>query len=209
MHIKIYFNDKPLFLCDEVNKTLEPFRHHDDTILIDEFSTQAVNSMLHEMERPAIHAGIFVHNNLPALQKAIWKKFTVIKAAGGLVHTKKKDILLIFRRGKWDLPKGKLDNGETLEHCATREVGEETGITQIQLKKPLLTTYHTYHESGKFILKESYWFEMITPDNQTLIPQLAENIQEAIWANEAKVKECLLHSFPSVVDVIQHFWQNK
>ena len=165
--------------------------------------------MLHEMERPVIHAGIFVHNNLAALQKAFWKKFMVIKAAGGLVHTKKKDILMIFRRGKWDLPKGKLDAGETLEQCAIREVEEETGITQIQLNKPLLTTYHTYHESGKFMLKESYWFEMTVPDNQTLIPQLAENIQEAIWAGEAKVKECLLHAFPSVVDVIHHFWQSR
>lgn len=205
MYVKIYFNDKPLFLCDEVDKTLDPYLHHDDTVFIDEFSVHAVKSMLHEMEQQKIHAGIYFHNNLAALKKAFWKKFSIVQAAGGLVLNAEKEMLLIFRRGKWDLPKGKLDPGETLAQCALREVEEETSIKNIELKKELITTYHTYHENGKFILKESYWYEMRTGDKQPLIPQATEDILEAIWANDAKTDEYLKNAFPSVVDVINHY----
>jgi 8-oxo-dGTP pyrophosphatase MutT (NUDIX family) len=204
MYLKIYFNDKPLFLCNDVDKTLEPYLHHDDAVFIDEFSTQAVKSMLHEMEQPKIHAGIFYHGNLEELKKAFWKKFTIVHAAGGLVLNKENDRLLIFRRGKWDLPKGKLDPGETLAQCAVREVEEETGLKNTGLEKALLTTYHTYHENGKFILKESHWFEMKANGTEPLTPQTAEDIQQVIWADNNKVDDCLKNAFPSVADVINY-----
>ena len=201
MYIKIYFNDKPLFLCDSIDPELEPYRHHDDAVFIDVFNVHTVKSMLHEMELAKIHAGIFLHPDLEALKKAFWKKFTVIKAAGGLVLNPAGEMLLIFRRGKWDLPKGKLDPGETIEQCALREVREETGIKDVKTDGPLLTTYHTYHESGKFILKESYWYKMHTSD-ASLVPQAEEDITQALWAGAKKVDEALANSFPSIVDVI-------
>jgi ADP-ribose pyrophosphatase YjhB (NUDIX family) len=205
MYIKIYFNDKPLFLCDEVDKTLEPYLHHDDAVFIDEFSIHAIKSMLHEMEQQKIHAGIFYHTNLRELKKAFWKKFTIVQASGGLALNKEKEILMIFRRGKWDLPKGKLEPGETLAQCAIREVEEETGLKNINLKKELITTYHTYHENGKFILKESYWYQMSVSDRQILTPQTKEDIQQAIWASDKKTDECLKNTFPSIVDVINYY----
>jgi 8-oxo-dGTP pyrophosphatase MutT (NUDIX family) len=207
MYIKIYFNNKPLFLCDEVDKTLEPYLHHDDAVFIDEFSTHAVKSMLHEMEQPKVHAGIYYHTSLEELKKTFWKKFTIIKAAGGLVLNKENDLLMIFRRGHWDLPKGKLDPGETLAECAVREVKEETGLTTIELQQELITTYHTYHENGKFILKESYWYQMKVNSAQALIPQTTEDISQAIWADENKTGECLKNAFPSVVDVVTYYRQ--
>jgi ADP-ribose pyrophosphatase YjhB (NUDIX family) len=207
MYIKIYFNNKPMFLCDEVDKTLEPYLHHDDAVYIDEFSTHAINAMLHEMEQPKVHAGIYYNPNLEALKKAFWKKFTVIKAAGGLVFNKENNLLLIFRRGHWDLPKGKLDPGETLAECAVREVQEETGLTNIELQDTLMTTYHTYHENGKFILKESYWYQMKVNSKQLLIPQLSEDIRQAIWADESKTTDCLKDAFSSVVDVVTYYRQ--
>ena len=207
MYIKIYFNNKPLFLCDEVDKTLEPYLHHDDAVFIDEFSTHAVKSMLHEMEQPKVHAGIYYHTSLEELKKTFWRKFTIIKAAGGLVLNKQNDLLMIFRRGHWDLPKGKLDPGETLAECAVREVKEETGLTAIELQQELITTYHTYHENGKFILKESYWYQMKVNSGQVLTPQTTEDIQQAIWANENKTDECLKNAFPSVVDVVTYYRQ--
>jgi hypothetical protein len=120
MFIKIYFNDSPLFLCDEITDEINKYIHHDDAIFIDEFSAPAINSIIHEMLQKKIHAGIFYHNDLEKLKKAFWKKFTIIKAGGGVVYNEKKELLFIFRRGKWDLPKGKLDKGETLEECAVR-----------------------------------------------------------------------------------------
>jgi len=203
MYIKIYFNNKPLFLCDSIDAELEPYRHHDDTMLIDEFSTHALKSMVHEMAQQKIHAGILVHPDLEALKKAFWKKFTVIQAAGGLVLNPAGEILMIFRRGKWDLPKGKLDPGETLEHCALREVNEETGLKGLHSEGFLLTTYHTYHDSGKFFLKESYWYRMKTT-HTALVPQKEEDITQAVWADDKKVDEALTNSFPSIVDVITY-----
>ena len=203
MYLKIYFNDKPLFLCNEIDKTIEPYLHHDDAVFIDEFSSHAVKSMVHEMELQKIHAGILLHTNLEELKKALWKKFTIVQAAGGLVTNLKDEILMILRRGKWDLPKGKLDPGETLEQCAVREVEEETGLGNLTLQRHLLTTYHTYHESGKFILKESYWYKMNIPDEQPLIPQAAEQITEARWVKTSGIKELLHNTFPSVKDVLQ------
>ena len=75
MYIKIYFNDKPLFLCDAMTPEISAYAHHDDAVLIDEFSPHAVNAMIHEMRLAKIHAGIFLHSNLEELRKAFWKKF--------------------------------------------------------------------------------------------------------------------------------------
>ena len=203
MHIKIYFNDKPLFLTDEITPEIEPYAHHDDAVLIDEFSTPGVNSMIHEMRQEKIHAGIFVHHNLPELEKTFRKKFTLVQAGGGLVLNDAGALLMMLRRGKWDLPKGKLDPGETLEACAVREVQEETGLTNVILEKPLIVTYHTYDESGKHILKESHWYLLKAPGKQALIPQSEEQITQLKWVPAAEVKQYVNNTFPSIIDVLQ------
>ena len=73
MYIKIYFNDKPLFLCDKVDETIEPFLHHDDAVFIDDFNSHTVKSMIHEMQVEKVHAGVFFHQDLEALKKAFFK----------------------------------------------------------------------------------------------------------------------------------------
>jgi 8-oxo-dGTP pyrophosphatase MutT (NUDIX family) len=203
MYIKIYFNDKPLFLCDEMTPEITAYAHHDDAVLIDEFSHPAVNSMIHEMRLAKIHAGIFIHKDLVELRKAVWKKFLLVKAGGGLVRNDEGKYLFMLRRGVWDLPKGKLDPGETIEQCAVREVGEETGLRGVQLEGPLLVTYHTYDESGKHILKESHWFRMNASDMSGLKPQQEEQITELRWVDGEEMQVLLRHTFPSVRDVIR------
>jgi len=203
MHVKIYFNDKPLFLCDNIDEVVEPYVHHDDAVFIDELNAHTVKAMIHEMEMEKIHAGVFFHPNLEELKKAFFKKFVLIQAAGGLVKNENNEILLIFRRGKWDLPKGKLDKGESLEECAIREVKEETGLKQIKLTGPLLITYHTYHEGTRFILKESHWYNMTTKSDQSLIPQMEEDITEIKWVKNEELKKYFKNTFPSINDVLQ------
>jgi len=202
MFIKVYFNDKPLFLCDQLNEEINVYAHHDDAILIDEFSTPAVNSMIHEMRQKKIHAGIFVHKDLATLKKAFWKKFLLVQAAGGWVRNEKAETLFMLRRGKWDLPKGKLDKGETLEQCAVREVGEETGLKKIKLDGPLTITYHTYDENGKHILKESHWYRMTAAAGQPIIPQQEEQITELRWVPANGLAPLLKNTFPSIIDVV-------
>jgi 8-oxo-dGTP pyrophosphatase MutT (NUDIX family) len=203
MFIKIYFADKPLFLCDSIDKTIEPFIHHDDAVFIDTLDTHTIKSMIHEMQLEKIHAGVFYHPDLQALKKEFFRKFTLVKAGGGLVMNNNNDVLLIYRRGKWDLPKGKLDKGETIEDCAMREVMEETGLQNVVLESALLVTYHTYHEGTKFILKESHWYAMKVNGEQKLVPQTEEDIVEIKWVKLGDLKNYYHNTFPSVIDVLE------
>jgi len=203
MYLKIYFNNKPLFLCDDVDKSLQPYLHHDDAVFIDELNNNAVNSMVYEMQLPQIHAGIFFHPDLNQLKKAFFKKFTLIYAGGGFVQNEKGQVLMMFRRGKWDLPKGKQDKGETFEACALRETEEETGLKNICLLNPLITTYHTYHEGSRFVLKETQWFTMKVSGKQNLNPQENEGIFELEWVSKDKLEKYQANSFPSVEDVLK------
>jgi len=205
MYIKIYFDDKPLFLCDAVDETIQPFIHHDDAIFIDELDTHTVKTMIHEMEQASVHAGVFYHTSLEELKKAFLKKFTLIQAAGGLVQNEKNELLMIFRRGKWDLPKGKLDKGESLEDCAVREVEEETGLQNVQLVSPLTITWHTYHEGARFMLKESHWYNMKAKGEQKLVPQTSEDIHEIKWVIAKAAEKLFPECYPSVTDVIRGF----
>lgn len=203
MYMKVYFDDKPLFLCDKIDEVIEPFIHHDDAIFIDELNSHTIKTIIHEMQQPQVHAGVFFHSDLDALKQAFFKKFTLVTAAGGLVQNEKKEYLLIFRRGKWDLPKGKLDKGEKLEDCAIREVEEETGLKEVKLIKPLSVTYHTYHEGARFILKDSHWYIMKVKGSQQLVPQTEEDIHEIRWVKKEGLSEYIKISYPSVADVLR------
>ncbi|HLX92188.1 MAG TPA: NUDIX domain-containing protein [Puia sp.] len=202
MLLKIYFGDNPLFLCDQIDQEVGKLIHRDDAIFIDELSTPAVNSIIHEMSKKSVHAGVFYNDNLEKLRKAIFKKFYIILAGGGIVKNERNELLFIFRRDKWDLPKGKKDNGETVEHCAIREVMEETGLKYVDLNSPLTITYHTYNENGKFCLKESHWFTMDTSGNQELIPQSEEQITELTWFSPSSLSKVRNNTYPSVLDVL-------
>ena len=202
MYIKIYFDDKPLFLCDNVDATLQPYIHHDDAVFIDELNLHTIKSMIHEMQDPSVHAGVFFHKDLNELKNAFFKKFTLIKAGGGFVLNENNEVLMMFRRGKWDLPKGKMDKKETFEECAIRETEEETGLKNIKLISPLITTYHTYHEGSRYALKETKWFTMKVNGEQKLIPQAAEQITSLEWVGKNDLQKYLQNSFPSVNDVL-------
>jgi 8-oxo-dGTP pyrophosphatase MutT (NUDIX family) len=206
MFIKIYFDNKPLFLCDDLDDSVLPYIHHDDAVFIDELNIHTVKTMIHEMEQSKVHAGVFFHSDLEILKKAFLKKFTVVQAGGGLVRSEKNEILLIFRRGKWDLPKGKLDMGETLEECAIREVEEETGLKKVKVVSPLMITYHTYHGGARFILKESHWYSMTAGSKQSLVPQTEEDIHEIKWVPIADLDEYMKNSYASVADVLKTAW---
>lgn len=200
--VKIYFNNKPLFITNQITKELEEYLHHEDTVFIDEFNIHTVKAMVHEMELSKIHAGVFLHEDEDAVLKSFRKKLVLIKAAGGLIHTENDDVLLIFRRGKWDLPKGKLDDNEELEACAVREVKEETGLAKIEIEKPLCITYHTYHQDGKHILKESHWYMMKAEKQTDLIPQLEEDIEKCEWVPIHQLAPYMENTHGSILDVV-------
>ncbi|HEY8690107.1 MAG TPA: NUDIX domain-containing protein [Chitinophagaceae bacterium] len=204
MFIKIYFGDKPVFLCDKIDKTIDEYMHHPDAVFIDEISPSAIKSLLHEIAKTEFHAGILLDKDLTKLKNTFFKHFKVIEAAGGLVLNRNKEILMIFRRGKWDLPKGKLDEGETLEQCAVREVEEETGITNIDLKEKVTETYHVYKEFGKHILKESHWYKMQCDTDQKLVPQTEEDITDIKWVKRSDLKNYTSNTYQTILEVLSH-----
>jgi 8-oxo-dGTP pyrophosphatase MutT (NUDIX family) len=204
MFIKIYFEDKPVFLCDVIDKTIDEYMHHPDAVFIDEISTAGINSLLHDIVKPQFHAGILFHKDLDELKKAFFKHFTIIIAAGGVVFNTSQEILMIFRRGKWDLPKGKLDKGETLEHCAVREVEEETGLNNVEMAEKIITTYHVYKEYGKHILKESHWYKMKNSKNQKLVPQTDEDITDIKWVKKTDLKKYTSNTYKTILEVLLH-----
>lgn len=135
MHIKIYFGDKPVYLCNEIDTALHEILHHPDAVFVDEVSAPAIKSLLHEIKKPEFHAGVLLHADLERLKQLFFKQFVVIEAAGGIVQNTNKELLFIYRLGKWDLPKGKMEKGEHPDECALREVTEETGVTSLELKR--------------------------------------------------------------------------
>mgnify|MGYP003338128660 FL=1 len=140
-----------------------------------------------------------------------WEKFNLlfkgIEASGGVVKNQQNEILVIYRRGKWDLPKGKIDEGETPEQAALREVGEECGLRELSLGALIATTFHTYILKDKRILKKTYWYEMSSNNDVELIPQLEEDIEKAVWMSEEQVRLTVFpDTYPSVKSVLEDFF---
>lgn len=206
MHIKIYFDDKPVYLCDEIDKELNEILHHPDAVFIDEISNAALKSLLHEIVKEEFHAGVVWNGDLEKLKKAFFKNFTQIEAAGGIVQNDKKELLFIYRLDKWDLPKGKIEKGEDAETCAVREVEEETGVTKLKLKKKAGETYHTYNAFGKHFIKTTHWFYMTCSSKQVLVPQTEENIAEIKWVKTINLKEPLKNTYASIKDILSTFF---
>lgn len=138
--------------------------------------------------------------------KEYLQHFIKIEAAGGMVLNQKGELLMMFRRGMWDMPKGKLDEGETIKECALREVSEETGLTQLTVGKKLQTTYHTYSVKGKTVIKPSHWFLMKYTGNETLIPQTEEDITELRWVNKKEAARLLDNAYASIREVVKRYY---
>lgn len=132
-----------------------------------------------------------------------FKDYLFIQAAGGLVLNEKNEILVILRLGKWDLPKGKIEQGEKIDEAAIREVEEECGIDGLKIIKELSPTFHTYELKGKPVLKKTHWFLMKTDFSGKLIPQTEENIEDVKWMTLEEVKSVVFtNTYPAIVDVV-------
>lgn len=134
-------------------------------------------------------------------EEAIKKPFKIVKAAGGVV-SKGHKTLLMFRRGIWDLPKGKLDDGESSRQGAAREVQEETGI-RVSVGERICTTWHTYTQNGNRILKRTKWYQMNVLDDSRMTPQEDEGIEKLAWLDRRDVQLALTNSFSSIRYVIE------
>ncbi len=130
-----------------------------------------------------------------------------ITAAGGIVVNPNQEILWIFRRGYWDLPKGKLDPNETIEACAIREVMEETGMQELQLNELISITKHQYHDPylNEPVVKTTYWFKMTTNFLQDGIPQTEEDIEAIAWVKKEALAPYLEKTYDTIKEVIDAY----
>lgn len=200
---KVYIKNKPLYISNTITNELQEISHKPDTIITRDLTTESILALINKMQSAGTKAGLLLHNNEKEAFNEFQKQFLVFKAGGGLVFTNSRQLLLIFRRGIWDLPKGKIDEGESIEACAIREVKEETGLNDVQLQQPIITTFHTYYENGKQCLKESHWFLMLADESQTLSPQTEEDIEKCEWVNLENITRFFQNAHASVIDVLQ------
>lgn len=155
---------------------------------------------------------IFVHQDLDLLVRWFRQYFVRIRAAGGVVLNEKDKILFIFRKGKWDLPKGKLELGEGKKKGAKREVEEETGVGNLKVIKRLKKTYHIFFRGRVPYLKVTYWYIMRADYDGELVPQQEEGIKEVKWVSRKKLASYRKNSYLSLsplFDLINDYLDQK
>jgi 8-oxo-dGTP pyrophosphatase MutT (NUDIX family) len=133
----------------------------------------------------------------------------IIEAAGGLLTNSQGQLLCIHRLGYWDLPKGKIERGESIEEAAVREVSEECGVPFPVIKGALETTEHFYTEpqTGRLVLKRTHWFAMAEGKSgadaaEALTPQIEEGITQAVWADCSQVRAMIPKAYDNIAQLM-------
>lgn len=199
---KIFVNEKKLLISkhsEELEKNLE----------YESFTTLEI--ALDLLENTSVKELNVFGENIDEIWQEFQKLFRIIEAAGGLVNNPKGEILFIKRLGKWDLPKGKMEKGESREESAIREIEEETGLVDVELAEFINTTYHIYIErNGDKILKCTHWFEMNFDGEDTSKPQIEEGITEVAWKNTTQIEDEVFPStFQNIKLIVKEFWDSK
>jgi len=200
---KIKFNEQTLYIVADVCEFNLDSIDKKKAVTYRYSKPKQLKEILEEMKTFKIKSHIIYHSNPQEVFDEISNNFSLIKAAGGLIVNEKNQILFIFRNGKWDLPKGKVEKNESNEHAAIRESEEECGVKISYLKQQLLITYHTYTYESKSMLKANYWFLMFADSQQNLTPQLEENIEKVEWKFLEEIPALLENSYDSIRDVLQ------
>lgn len=180
---KIYINDRPLRLCNPLEMAREGTPAIDHLVARYPGKAKFILNYVDLLEKgsPQVSEVTLFHTDVEELWEAFKSHYKLMPAAGGLVRNFAQQWLLIFRRGHWDLPKGKIDAGESPEQAAVREVQEETGLQELTLGPALPSSFHTYRDSkDRRVLKQTYWYLMDTPETH-LRPQVEEDIEDAVW----------------------------
>jgi 8-oxo-dGTP pyrophosphatase MutT (NUDIX family) len=187
---KIFVGNKPIVLTTAL-ETETDFKN----FMIDAVD---INKVLSKLKKDKYNSVRIVGIDKDVLLKKFLALLPNVIAGGGKVYNPKNEILFIFRNGKWDLPKGKAEAKETINQTALREVEEETGITGLSITKPLEITYHIFKRNERHYIKVTYWFQMYSEYEGTLVPQEKEGITKVKWIPETKLKKVLKNSYSNI-----------
>ena len=197
---KVFFNDRIIYLDDTLPDMSDVGQ---DYVCAFENITD-LRPQVKQFLEPEKKGNLYIfHDDTEALFSTFRQCFKSIDAAGGLVRNNQGEILLIFRRGKWDLPKGKMEEGESPEETALREVQEECGLQGIRVNQFLKSTFHVYNLNDQLILKKTDWYEMEYSGKDSPTPQSSEDITEVRWIKPNDLQEVFSNTFSSILEVIQ------
>lgn len=151
----------------------------DDAIIMDDSDiSRCFDTMVKQQRNVIVHCR---EGYMRRLVTYMMSNYIFVKAAGGIVENRAGEKLLMIRNDRADLPKGKVELGETLREAALRETAEETGLTNIELQSLVTKTYHIYDLYGGWHFKQTTWFGMLFAGNQNFVPQTEEGITEGLW----------------------------
>ena len=192
---KVFINKLSIILTSR-NKSLS----QENSFLL---SSITLNEILKKVRK---HKKIFLyHPKKSELLKVFKSKIKVIFASGGIVKNDNNQILFIYRRGKWDLPKGKAEKGESIRETAVREVIEETGIEKLKIDKYFSNTFHIVRNNKKYFLKETSWFLMSSNFKGKLKPQLNEGIKSVKWKTFDDAKKIKKKTYGNISIILTDF----
>lgn len=195
---KIYMNQSVLILADFVPTGIK----NPQTIDVQDIELEKLFKLSEQNDIPK--SFLYIHEDCELIFHKLKQNNKIIKAAGGLVKNGDGDYLFIFRLGKWDLPKGKVESHEKMKEAAVREVEEECGIKIDYLGKKIQTSYHTYYlRNGDFILKQTNWYEMGVNKIPKLIPQTEEDITKAEWLGTQGLKQVKQNTYPIIANILE------
>jgi ADP-ribose pyrophosphatase YjhB (NUDIX family) len=195
---EVFFNNRRALITDQADAGRDAALYFEFT------SRRELLKLLRMFEKTeSISSMTVYHSDFKKLKKALKSCFRVIKAAGGLVRNNQGEVLMIFRRGVWDLPKGKLERFENYLLAGLREVKEECGLQQLEHPVLLTTTYHVYRMNNKPVLKKTVWYEMKNNGSEILKPQLQEEITEVRWVPLSEIHQLTNNTFSNIRIVLQ------
>lgn len=204
MNKHIYYNNK----CLRIGEIVTENSHNQVIVNWRDLTEKKLKDILKQFLKETDTNDLFiVSTEISKTFSAIKKEFYFIEAAGGLIQ-KDDQFLFIKRLGKWDLPKGKLDDDETPELAAVRECEEECAVKDLVIKKALPNTYHIYGFKNSFALKVTYWYHMQTSYNKTLKPQTEEHIEEVKWMSKEEIRSVVLaNTYITISDLVKDFFK--
>lgn len=201
--IKIFFNEKPVIFLEKSTD----FQEKPGCILLESFEKEDILRTINQFELDSQQTALFIAGkDTEKSFKKFCSTFITVEAGGGLIRNKEDHFLFLFRRGKWDLPKGKAEKGEPIADTAIREVREETGL-DVQVNNSIGVTYHVYHEGESRILKKTYWFGMRYEGDQKPVPQTSEDISRIKWLDKSDIERIIYkNTYASLKDLIQDYF---
>ncbi|OJW80216.1 MAG: hypothetical protein BGO69_13400 [Bacteroidetes bacterium 46-16] len=200
---KIYYNNKPLILTTNREAFLAENPAGEGYMSFTGAFPRHYRLAIQHLEKPGTLGAIIEDISERSLQEELHDIYQPVDAGGGLVFNEDGEVLMIFRRGKWDLPKGKRDDGEAIDYCALREVSEETGLQQLTLGEKICDTYHVYAQNKEALLKHTVWYRMYGSSKEKLVPQKEENILEAKWVNESDLGPIVFKAYEAIKEVLK------